>query len=129
MTEYIAEGFLGVDFGWKEADIKNKRLIKILVIVVLLVGLVSLPRTLLLPVYREGVRIVKILADYKDEHGVYPDSLERLGVEIKYDAEGWRGIRYITSEDGNEFRLTCYCGLGNLREVYSSETKQWSTLH
>ncbi len=106
---------------------KKKTLITIGVIILFL-GLGGLPRMLLFPVCQEGTRLVDLIEKYKVQYGAYPDSLAQLKQEIKYGGRGWRGIRYIVLENGNEFGLTCY-GLWTARETYSSKTKQWKSLN
>ena len=83
---------------------------------------------LLFPVYKEGVRLVAAIEQYKAQHGSYPADLAQLGQPIKYDDKGWRGIRYMPLENGSEFGLTCY-GIWTAREVYNSKTKQWRSLN
>jgi len=104
-----------------------KKAIIITIIVLAVLILPALPRMFLFPVYREGIRLVQLIENYKNSYGTYPADLGLLGTEIKFNNQGWRGIRYVTSGGGRDFSLTCY-GIGNLREVYSSKTKQWNSL-
>ena len=86
-----------------------------------------LPRMLLFPVYREGIRLVQLVENYKNEYGTYPTDLSQLRTVIKFNDQGWRGIRYVLNEGRRGFVFTCY-GMGGLKEVYNSETKQWKSL-
>lgn len=97
--------------------------------VILLLALFSFPGYLLMPVYREGITLVALLEKYKIQRGVYPNTLEELGVKAKYNDEGMRGMRYKTYDAGGEFGLACFVELPIgifLREVYSSKTKKWT---
>ena len=75
----------------------KKKKIATIVVVILLLGFSSLPHITLLPVYKEGVRLVPLLEDYKNQHGTYPDNLNQLGIEIKYDEKTGVvfGIKYM----------------------------------
>jgi len=99
-------------------------------VVLLVFSLLSMPWTMLLPVYREGARLVPLIEDYKVKHGVYPDTLEQLGGKIKYAEPGIRGMRYTTYDEGKNFSLVCFANLPGikLREAYNSTTKEWRQL-
>lgn len=100
-------------------------------VLLLVFGIAIAPQVLLFPVYREGIRLVPLLEQYKRQHGTYPARLEDLGVKIRYPSPGIRGIRYTPFEDGKEFGLVCFVdrpGTTNLREVYSSKTNKWSPM-
>jgi hypothetical protein len=104
-----------------------RKAIIVTIIVLAVLILSGLPRMLLFPVYREGMRLVQLVENYKNDYGTYPADLSQLRTEIKFNDQGGRGIRYALDEGRRGFVLTCY-GMGGLREVYSSETKQWKSL-
>lgn len=109
---------------------KRKSVLRIVVRIsaaLLILSLLSAPWMMLAPVYREGVRLVPLIEDYKVKHGVYPDALLQLGVELKYAEPGIRGIRYTTYDGGKNFSLVCFANLPgiDLREAYNSTTKEW----
>ncbi len=100
-------------------------------VAVLVLCFLSAPWMMLLPVYREGAKLVPLIEDYKVKHGVYPDTLEQLGVKIKYAEPDSRGMRYTTYDGGKSFGLVCFANLPGitLKEVYSSTAKKWVQVH
>lgn len=81
---------------------------------------------------KEGIKLVELLEDYKIQHGTYPNSLEALGVTTKFGSEGTRGIRYNSYNENTEFTVACFGRVPltflEVRDVYSSETKEWRTI-
>jgi len=98
-------------------------LIKIAGVILLLV-FISLPRLLLLPVQREGVKLVPLIENYKIEHGIYPESLSQLGVKVRHSER----MRYKIDSNGTEFVLVCLGGW-TTREVYKSVTGKWESIN
>lgn len=93
-----------------------------------LVGSCAFPRAALFPVHQEGHRLVQHLDRYREQHQVYPDSLQELGVELEYPPDGWRGIRYRSVSDGSAFFLTCFVnrfGTTAERATFDSRRRQW----
>lgn len=99
------------------------RLVKITAIILFFI-FANLPRLLLFPVHRVGIRLVPLIENYKTEHGVYPDSLSQLGGEMKYQDV----IEYKIYEGKTEFLLVCRGGW-TFRAVYHSTTKNWDIIN
>lgn len=97
-------------------------LIKIAGLIFLLV-FASLPRLLLYPVQREGMKLVPIIENYKKEHGIYPDTLNQLGEQIRYGER----MRYETDDERTWFVLVCRGGW-TTRVVYKSATGKWESI-
>lgn len=111
----------------KNTSRRTGKLLVIIAVVIILIAFCNLPRITTYPVFREGLRLVPLLEDYKKQRGTYPDRLEQLGIEIKYYGQGALGIRYRTTDEGSEFILGC-SGIWTSREVYDSKTKTWKHL-
>jgi hypothetical protein len=97
-------------------------LIKIAGVILLLI-FVSLPLLLLLPVQREGIKLVPLIENYKITHGIYPDSLSQLTGEVKYSER----MHYETDDKRAEFKLVCYGGW-TTRVVYKSVSGKWENI-
>jgi hypothetical protein len=110
--------------------VANRFVIVLLAISVL--AFLGVPHMRALEARKEGMKLVGLLEDYKREHGTYPDRLEELGVAIKFGNEGARGIRYGTHNENAAFTLACFGRIPltflEVRDVYSSETKDWKTV-
>lgn len=114
---------------------KLERAVNRLVVVLLAIfvlGFLSVPHMRALEARKEGMRLVELLEDYKVEHGRYPTDLKQLGVEITLGTEGARGIRYRAYNENAEFTLACFGRIPltflEVKDVYSSETKDWRTI-
>ncbi len=97
-------------------------------LVMLVIGMCSAPRIALFPVFQEGNKLIPLIEDYKKANGSYPESLDRLGVDLRFDSTGARGIEYRLIEEGQDFILVCFVGRSWFREVYDSRTKRWRSL-
>ena len=95
-------------------------------------GFLSVPHMRALDARKEGMKLVELLEDYKIAHGAYPHSLNQLGVKMEFGSDGARGIRYRTYNKNTEFTLACFGRVPltffEVRDVYSSETKEWRTI-
>lgn len=97
-------------------------LIKIAVFILFLV-FASLPRLLLYPVQREGMKLVPIIENYNKEHGIYPDTLNQLGGQIRYGER----MYYETDDKKTWFMLVCRGGW-TTRVVYKSVIGKWESI-
>ncbi len=104
----------------------------IVLLAIFVLGFLSVPHMRALEARKGGMKLVELLEDYKIEHGTYPKALKALGSEVKYGSEGARGIRYRTYNDNTEFSLACFGRVPltflEVRDVYSSESKDWKTI-
>ncbi|MFQ5803058.1 MAG: hypothetical protein ACE5JQ_09210 [Candidatus Methylomirabilales bacterium] len=104
----------------------------IVLMAIFVLGFLSVPHMRALEARKEGMKLVELLEDYKIEHGAYPNTLKALGVEVKYGSEGTRGIRYRTYPESAKFTLACFGRVPltflEVRDVYSSDTKDWRTI-
>jgi len=92
--------------------------------VVLLLVFISLPRLLLLPVQREGIKLVPLIENYKITHGIYPESLNQLDDEVKYIER----MIYKTNDGRTEFVLGCRGGW-TTKAVYKSVSGKWEMIN
>ncbi len=97
--------------------------------VMLVIGTCSAPYVALSSVFQEGRKLVPLIEDYKKANGSYPESLDRLGVDLRFDSTGSRGLEYHLIEEGQDFILVCFVGRSWFREVYDSRTKRWRSLN
>lgn len=104
----------------------------IFVLAIGVLGFLSVPHMRALDARKEGMKLVELLEDYKVAHGTYPHSLDQLGVKMEFGSDGARGIRYRTYHQNTEFTLACFGRVPltffEVRDVYSSETKDWRTI-
>ncbi len=97
-------------------------------LVMLVIGTCSAPRIALFPVFQEGNKLIPLIEDYKKANGSYPESLDRLGVDLRFDSTGSRRLEYYLIEEGQDFILWCSAFGFLARDVYDSRTKRWRSL-